>query len=341
MKSTTLKFGAILLGGIGLFMSLGPITSCTKTNTVTKTDTVEVTPTPTPPSNPSNATSANGIDSLNLVAYWPFDNSSLAEKLQNLAGTGTNVRFPQGVKGTCFQGNGGSYSVYANPGTALPALQSFTMAFWINADQPLANPDTAVLPGLGAQGLFDLANTTSFWGNLHLDLEPRRLADGKTPDPDTLDLKIELTSTATGVVWSNQFPEVLLPGSVNRWTHVAITYDGPSGKFVVYLNGSAIGKYGYAYGPFISNSITLYANDPGSSTNTNSAPVLGNLQFANAGALVIGHWQLGTNPPLTSSAGPQPWASGYTGGLDELRIYKDALSANDVNSLYILEKAGF
>jgi len=341
MKSTTLKLGALVLAGIGLFMSIGPITSCTKTNTVTKTDTVEVPVVPQPPSNPSNATSANGIDSLNLVAYWPFDNSSLTEKIQSLAGVGTNVRFPNGVKGTCFQGNGGAYAVYANPGTALPALQSFSLAFWINADQPIANPDTAILPGLGAQGLFDLANVSSFWANLHIDFEPRRLADGKTPDPDTLDMKVELTSTATGVSWSNQFPEVLLPGAVGRWSHVVITYDGPSGTFTIYLNGTTLNRYGYAYGPFMANSITLYANDPGSSTNTNGAAPLGNLKFANASALVIGTWQLSTNPSLTSGSGAQPWASGYTGGLDELRVYKDALSANDANSLYILEKAGF
>lgn len=350
MKTTNLKFGALALAA-GV-LAFGSLTSCNKTTTVTKTvvDSVAYTPAATPPSNPDNATDAGGVDSANLVAYWSF-NTTLTEKVQNLTGTGTNVIYGTGVKGACYQGSGGSYAVYSSPGTALPALQSFSIAFWMNANQPINNSTSFVEDGLGAQGVFDLANDSSFWGNLHIDLEPQTVsgtadsANGYvgTPNPDTLLMKVEMTSTATGVAWVNQFPQVLLPGAVGVWTHVVITYDGASGKFTVYENGAAVsftGAYGYSYGPF-NSAITLYATDPGSSTNTNNAPALGNLKFADAKNLVIGGWQLSTKPTLTTAAGPQPWASNYTGALDEMRIYSNSLSGNDVQSLYLLEKAGF
>jgi hypothetical protein len=353
MKTTRLKIGSLLLAAGVFVFALGTITSsCTKTNTVTKTvvDSIPYTPAPVPPSNPDNLTDANGVDSTNLVAYWNFDGNT-TEQVESLQGTGTNVIYSDGVKKQCYQGTGGSYVVYTNPGTALPTLGSFSLAFWMKANQPIGNPSSFVASGLGAQGMFDIVNSTGFWGNLHVDLEPNPSAGTAdsangyvgTPNPDTLLMKIELTSVATGVVWQNQFPTILLPGAVGMWTHVAITYNGASGLFTVYENGAPVsftGAYGYAYGPF-NSAITLYANDPGGATNPNSVPVLGNLQFTNASAVVIGAWQLSTTPSLTSGAGGQPWASNYTGALDEFRIYSNALTANDVQSLYLLEKAGF
>jgi hypothetical protein len=347
MKTRTLTIRSVLSAALPLLLIWAIVPSCTKTKTVTNTvtDSVKYTPAVTPPTNPDNATDAGGVDSANLVAYWSFNNT-LTEKVENLTGTGTNVVYVPGVKGQAYQGSGGAYALYSNPGTALPALQSFSIAFWMYADQPTPFPpgDTSSTPypGLGAQGLFDLANTAGFWGNLHLDLEPRTITGG-IPDPDTLLMKIELTSTATGVVWSNQFPTIELPNAVDQWTHVIITYNGASGKFTIYENGAPVsftGAYGYSYGPF-NSAITLYANDPGSATNSNNAPVLGNLQFANATKLVIGTWQMSTTPSLTSGAGAQVWASAYTGALDEMRIYNNAMTANDANSLYLLEKAGF
>ena len=352
MKTRKLKFGAFALGAGALVLALSSVTSCTKTNTVTKTvvDSIAYTPAPVPPSNPDNLKDAGGVDSTNLVAYWSFNNT-LTEGVQSLSGTGTNVTYGSGVKGACYQGSGGTYAVYSNPGTALPALQSFSIAFWMRANQPIGNPSAFVADGLGAQGIFDIANDSSFWGNLHIDLEPnptKGSADSAngyvgTPNPDTLSMKIELTSTATGVAWGNQFPTVLLPHSVGVWTHVVITYNGASGTFTVYENGAPVsftGAYGYAYGPF-NAPFTLYASDPGSATNSNNAPALGNLKFADAKNLVIGAWQLSTTPSLTTGAGSQPWASNYTGALDELRIYNNAMTSNDAQSLYLLEKAGF
>jgi hypothetical protein len=223
----------------------------------------------------------------------------------------------------------------------LPALQSFSMSFWINSAQPIADQGI-ITPGKGAQGIFDLVNSTGFWGNLHVNLEPfRSLGPSILPNTDTLLMKIEITNTTAGVVWVNQFPTVFLTNAVSKWIHVGITYDGATGRFTTYQNGVQTGtnSLGAAYGPF-NGTVILYANDPGSATNINNAPIYGNLLFQNATALVIGTWQLSTTPSLTTGAGAQAWATNYGGGLDELRIWNKALVAAEINSLYLLEKAG-
>jgi len=286
---------------------------------------------------------ADEVASSNLVAYWGF-NGNYNESKANLTGTNTGATFASaGVKGQAYQGSSSasSYVTYSSPGAALASLQSFTISFWINAPQPIADAGT-VQPGKGAQGIIDLVNTTGFWGNLHVNLEPfRSTGTATTPNTDTLLMKIEITNIRTGVVWQNQFPTVYLTGAVGRWTHVAITYDGASGRFTTYENGVQTGtnSLGAAYGPFNGSTI-LYANDPGSATNVNNAAIYGNLQFQNANALVIGTWQLSTTPPLTTGGGAQAWATNYVGQLDELRIYNKALVAAEINALYLLEKAG-
>lgn len=296
---------------------------------------------PQPPSNPGGYDSSNQIASANLVAYWSFDNT-LNELKQGLSGTNNGAGYTTGVKGEAYQGTNSSYVLYSNPGTALPSLQSFTVSFWMKANQPVADTNGIVTPGMGAQGLFEIINNTGFWPNMHLDLEPQVAYGTKNPNADTILLKMELTSTAAGVVWQNQFPTVVLDTAVDKWTQVVLTYNGASGTFTAYENGTISGTngLGYAYGPF-TGSTTFYANDPGSNTNSNHVAVLGNLVFSNATALLLGTWQFSTTPSLTSAAGAQAWATSYNGALDELRVYNTALNSTDVKSLYILEQGGF
>lgn len=331
---TKIQFWSYMTIGV-LFLSASVMSSCKK-NAASPSG-------PTPPSNPGGYDSANQISPGNLVAYWNFENS-FTEQKQNLSGANTNAAFSAGIKGQAYQGSSSVYSYveYTNPGSALPALNSFTISFWMKANQPVANTTGSPTPGTGAQAIFEIVNNAGFWPNVHIDLEPYTIAGTKTPNPDTILLKLELTSTAPGVVWQNQFPTVMLDTAVNKWTQVVLTYNGASGTLATYENGTLTGTngLGYAYGPF-TGSTTLYASDPGSATNVKNAPVLGNLQFANATALLIGTWQFSTNPSMTSSAGAQAWATSYTGSLDELRVYNAALNSTDVKSLYILEKSGF
>ena len=87
-----------------------------------------------------------------------------------------------------------------------------------------------------------------------------------------------------------------------------------SGTFAFYVNGALLGSV----------------------INKN----FGALNFSSSPAIVLGTTQLMTNPLLTSGGGPQSWTSFVLGTMDELRIYKKALGADDIKALYNLENLG-
>jgi hypothetical protein len=292
-----------------------------------------------PPTNPGGYDSSNQIQPQALVAYFPF-NSNITETKENLAFTNTGLTFVAGVKGQALQGADGAFATYvsATPITTLQNIQSFTVAFWVKSGIVDTTISASYTPGHGAQGIFYLVDTAQQFGNLEIDLEPYKA------NPDTLQVKCGFRQNATGTVWNGWGPELLLPAAVGVWTHVVFTYNGASGTLTGYQNGVQGGSnsLGGPYGPF-NGQETCYASDPGSNTNVNMAPPLGPLQFENLISMEFGTWSWDTNPQLYTHA-PQRgnnWEDDFAGALDEFRIYNVALNATDVNSLYILEKAGF
>ncbi|HVZ56499.1 MAG TPA: LamG-like jellyroll fold domain-containing protein [Chitinophagaceae bacterium] len=236
-------------------------------------------------------TSSKEIAPSNLVGYWAFD-GSLVDSVSNQAGTNAGTGFTAGVKGQALQGADQSYVVF-DPSQALQNLQSFTITCWVNSPQ---NTN-------GIVGLFDLANTNAFWGNLDLFFE-----NGSTASKAILKLHVNNNGTDA---WVGNYE---ISNIWNLWTSLAITYDAASSTFKVFVNGSKIATQTQAgYGPLV---------------------------FQNATKAVFGTVQFQTNPSLTSATDSQPWASYLTGALDEFRIYNTALSESDVNALVKLEGRG-
>lgn len=255
-------------------------------------------------------TSSQQIAPSNLVGYWAF-NGSLMDSISGTSATNSATTFSNGVKGQSLQGNENGYATF-NPGSALQNLKSFTIAFWMNA------------PATGTFGVFSLANTNDFWGNIDI------YQDGGSGDLTTFKVHI---NNASGVPWGGQFTDTKV--SIGKWVHIAATYDGATSRFNIYQNGVPIGLNS-AGNPANSIGPALNGSDP-------SAPPVtpyGNLKFVNATAMVFGTFQFQTNPSLTGSAGSQGWAHNFAGGLDEFRIYDKAISANDVKALYQLENLG-
>jgi hypothetical protein len=323
MKRTLKILGVILL-------TYGLSTSCSNEDDVTL-----------PPIGGYNT--SDEVASANSVAKWSFD-GSLTESKQNLTGTGTNTAFGTGKKGQAYQGSSTQprYAIYP-AGTGVPALSSLTFAFWMNSDSmkiPKADPTQ----GYGAQGVFAYANPTGFWGGINLFVENRNTADA-----DTLRVKLLVENKRAGVVWATQSPILRIPGALNQWVHVVMTYDDVSSVFTAYVNGVAASKLEAPYqdkapsgspSGFLGNSYTLYANDPGGWANPNSAPKYGVLQTAPGTQMVIGSHQFTTTPALNAGGTQVPWGTTYAGLLDEFRIYNKALTSSEANSLYQLELAG-
>ncbi len=280
---------------------------------------------------------SDDVSASNLIAKWSFENS-IAESKSNLAGTPTNVAYTAGAKGQAWDGSATTprYAIY-NGATAIGALNNFTFSFWMNTANSIS-PGDAPGQGKGAQGIFALVKPSEFWGAINIFLE--------NPDdsfPNKLRVKLLAENKRTGVTFVAYDPVANIENQINKWFHIAFTYNATTSKISVFVNGlpaaSVSGLNAPAEG--FPGSFIAYATDPGGLANPNNAPLWGNLDFGNTfSQVVLGSHQFETTPSLTSSHGEETWATTYAGKLDEFRIYKSALSPSDVGALYELEKAG-
>jgi hypothetical protein len=97
-----------------------------------------------------------------------------------------------------------------------------------------------------------------------------------------------------------------------QWHHLAFTYDEATSHLSIYFDGQAVPT-------------------PGTSADftANGAP-LGKLNLANATNLILGGWnkQAGVTGPTDG------WINGFSGKMDQFRLYGKALSATEVLALY-------
>jgi hypothetical protein len=245
-----------------------------------------------PPINIGGYTSASEVAKANLVAYWGF-NGNLVDSVSNTAAVNTGTTFSAGVKGQSFQGALDSYAL-ATPSAAIIGLKSFTAMFWVNTPPP----------SVGVIGLFSLAKTDGFWGNIELFYE-----NGSTNAAGKL--RIHLFN---GV--DDRTLEVnTLVNMFDKWVHMAVSYDEATSTVTLYVNGARItsGKLDGLTGP---------------------------LKIVNPGKITFGTVQFMTNPSQTSVHGAEPWASFLTGRLDEVRIYNKALTDIEVGAIVKLEGRG-
>lgn len=245
-----------------------------------------------PPFTVNGYTSTAEIGAGSLVGYWAFDGSYM-DSVSNTNGTGVNTSFTGGFKGQALQGATNGY-VLSEPGNALKGLQSFTITEWIKTPPP----------SNGIIGVFSLARTTTFWGNIEIFFE-----NGSTNSNGKVRVHVgkdgnDYTYAVDGV--SNLF---------DAWVNLAVTYDAATSTFRLFVNGTQV--------------------------NSGSAGVLsGPLNFTDVGNLVFGTVQFQTTPSQTSATGSQPWASYLTGQMDEVRVYSKPLSAPELQALIVLQGKG-
>ncbi|CAG4990104.1 hypothetical protein DYBT9275_00453 [Dyadobacter sp. CECT 9275] len=238
-------------------------------------------------------TSASEIAGSNLIAYWPFD-GDYVDAISKTAGVNTGTSFGNGLKGQAMKGTKNGYVLF-NPTTAILGLRSFTLGYWVNSQSTTAAG--------GIIGLVTLSRKDGFWGNLETFFE-----NGGTTTDGIFKAHIQNDSLDT---WVSKDGIVNL---YNSWNHIALSYDGTSSTFSIYINGSKV--------------------------NTTTVAKFGNLKWKNPGPLVFGANQFQTKPSLTTESEPQSWASYLTGYLDEVRIYNVALKDAEIDALVKLESRG-
>jgi len=156
----------------------------------------------------------------------------------------------------------------------------------------------------GIQTPVDFVNPDQFWGNFDM------FFDGQSDASSVFKMHL-FGNNGAKEAWLTAWS---LASPWGKWIHIALTYDMASEKFSFYVNGAPVGT----------------------STQTG----FGAVNFANVPAIVLGTVQFKTNPSMTSGSSGEDWASFLLGTLDELRIYKKALTADDVKALYNLENLG-
>jgi Concanavalin A-like lectin/glucanases superfamily len=313
MKTRVLKFNLVITGVV--LIIIGTIASCSKSNGPSG---------PTPPSNPGGYDSSNQIQASALITLWPF-NSSLTDVKGGMTATNVGSTFASGINGKmAYQGGPDqTYALYST-GSAVKSIASFTVAFWMYSPQVTD----------GAQAILQLSNTTQYWPELDIDIE------NYTAGSDSLRMKMYMENAANNV-WTVA-PQAFFDTAVNKWTHFVVTYNAASGSVSFYENGTSVALTfpysppGGSVGP-----VPFYTSDPGSLSNSNSAPLWAAADFSVSSGLVIGAWQGKVTPALNPGEGSDSWNHSYGGLLQNFRIYNTALNSTDVKSLYILEKGGF
>ncbi|MEO7962041.1 MAG: LamG domain-containing protein [Ginsengibacter sp.] len=229
-------------------------------------------------------------------SYWPFDVNTRDTGAYKLETTAKGVTFTPGVTdGQAAQIGSGGYLLISNLNDGLKQPGSLSVAFWMKGVGPVKD---------GAQGVFAIANNAEFWGNFEMFLE-------NDDNGDEAFLKLHMFNSGAPDGKGEQWNEIKIPDALNKWTHIAVTYDAATSQLTMYANGQ----------PTAINHKVL---DGGN---------YGPLKFANVSGMVLGSYAFQTNPSLTTH-GPESWAKSFNGALDQFRIYNTPLSAAEVNNLY-------
>lgn len=229
-----------------------------------------------------------------LKSYWTFDGHARDTGQYRAVATTKNVTYVDGVKGQAAKIGDGGYIMIPTIDDSMATPGSLTVAFWLNGKGPVTG---------GAQGLFALANKNAFWGNVEIFLE--NLENG-----DEAFVKVHLLNGSLPKDKEENWIEQKIPGLLNKWSHLAITYNAENSKFVMYANGEPVKEAVLNAGNY------------------------GPLKFKDFNGIVLGSFAFQTDPSLTNH-GPEGWARSFNGALDNFRVYNVALNADEVKKLYV------
>lgn len=167
----------------------------------------------------------------NLVAYFSFDDN-YNEKISNTAPTLTtgNSLVDGGIRGKALDLNSG-YLYYANQFNAFKTdvFKSFTVSQWVKISNN--GSKRTMLMQLARPGIFD--------GNLDIRLNTNGFPATNT---DILRIGPRFTTVGGGSqdnLNSNASPKI----GPDNWVHIALSYNGATGRFNMVVNGVNIGSF--------------------------------------------------------------------------------------------------
>lgn len=265
--------------------------------------------------------SADEIGTADLIAYWPLNGNGVESKSGLTPSASPNTTWVDGPKGKAASFANG-YMKFPNMAGFPSTMTAFTISAWVKVKNNKVGD-------LGtASAIFSMARANEWAGNMNLIVET-----GARPSMvngvvnDSLIFKGGWSTTANGLqayenaiklepwmITENQTTPGKHVANANKvadqWAHMVFTWNGADNKFIVYSNGQKISNPAFEV------------------RGTNTSLTFDTPTFPMIGAF--------GNVDTTTDT----WNKPMTGQVDEIRVWKKALPANDVNALYELERAG-
>jgi hypothetical protein len=246
------------------------------------------------------------IAASSLIAYFPFETEGEDVEFSN-----DNITFNQSVgaaslvvgrRGNAYKGSTSeAYFEYdVATGTSLKTLDEITMSCWIKTPRTTS----------GAAKIFALDGGDSFMGTLTLIQESQ-------PEGDSVDMKFFIYDSESPD-WKGQDVRRQSEKFINdMWFHLVSVYNKTTSTIEFYANGV-----------LVLTSIRYAGPVPA----VGDQPLLGPIKLGqDMATILIGAW------PQQVAGTPEGWMSYYQGMVDELRIYKKALTPAEVLALYMAE----
>lgn len=237
-----------------------------------------------------------------LKSYWAFENNVGDSGQFRAPAAPKNISYVPGITGQAAQIGADGYVLMSSVHDSLKIPGSFTLAFWMKGVGPVQG---------GAQGLFAIPNKTEFWGNLELFLENHNAGAEAF-------LKVHMFNSAAADGKGEEWTEVKIPGALNKWTHIVVTYNETNSQLAIYSDGVPVDANGATAG---------------------TAKVLGGgnygaVKWKDGGGIVLGTYAFQTTPSQTNH-GPETWAKSFNGALDQVRYYiTKAMTPAEVTALF-------
>lgn len=305
-----MKTNKILMSAFALTVAFASLTSCGKDDPATPLPQI------------GGYDNAGQVAKVDLVAYWPLDGDGKESISGTLPATTVGTTWTTGVKGQGANLTAG-YMDYPTIATLSANMNAYTISAWFK----VKNNQT---PTSGSASVFlSLTRPNEWEGNINFFAETGQRPAIETSGVvnDSIKLKNTFRSTTSGgenydnighletwMVADNLVTpgkHVAGPNVVGGiWAHGVITWDGATNKLIIYVNGQKITNPAFEV--------------RGSNTS---------IVFDTPTHAIIGAYG-------NVAGSTDVWNKPMTGQLDEIRLWKKALSVADINALYDLEKAG-
>lgn len=204
-----------------------------------------------------------------------------------------------GISGKAAKGENKKFIKYAKPNDWAATAKSFTISFWEKGNAQTKN-NTG---GNGPEYIFSIRSTNGHWsGSMMLVFIEGNNTAGA--------VKVMIADKKVADNWFTWEGGNTMPGLLdNQWHHIALVYNASTSTMTLYKDGVA---------------------NPNTRTWNNHGDI--NLDDSK-----ISEFRVGSGP--NNSIDSDDWLSStWKGGIDQFRLYSEALSAADIQALYAGKK---